>query len=942
MKQNWKEFEITNFLGRQTSTNLPDKNASKNIVNFDTREIDGALVSRNGYVKKYDAPTITSFPKNKLSNFSVLSFENFISNGQEITILIAKATLSAASSVSNLPSPSSKNIITIWSSHSWNGSTWTEGWIWLNECILTKINSNGTYGYQKYLDFTTSLANDYFAGWSIVRFETISGTDVEDVAKIIKSSIISGKVYVEITDNKNNWTGNPITLQDGDSILLMRNYIPVTYLEGNYNVERADITFHKIYDQLRIGFGGNADKLGLAVFIKSFRLNIDSVDFKTSYSSAEIEAITGNNKICVAPYTALFDNIELNLSETVGTLAAGTYYFRTSVTLGDDNEVYLKESSITIAENKAINYGISYKLGSENLRAKHFNIYYSDNGEEFFHIRSIDLTDGSVNAHITNSGHFQIDSTIAKELYDPTGLNAAENVSSGDTNATTGWNAENSDTTISSVVSTVSSYALKFLAKSVAIGEYTQHEVLASYRLWFKEPGIFDVSFYAKTDGVLEHLNVGFIKGDSGGVVLTSSYVQHTVRITAEEITEDRGWHALKIKAQSLVLNGATADTAIYIDRISIKKLGEAQVDTDIILGDEIKASLGYSPTRNFIMSWDQCFVTQGRAYFINAFIKERYVNKIFYSAISGLGANSYDVVGNTTGWIDLEKFDGNEIVGADIYSNMDFFIGKKNSVQRVDSQTQTTRDISFGDGVISRRSLVNFGNMLAWASEYGIKVGDEIQIKDITKETIYDVYKSLNKANIIAVRNEKENVYMFYGYEDDIESGSWWLLTKSGWIEFKTADYPQKLSSDKDGNVWFLSEGIIYKFDENVFTDNNITFIPILETVEQDVYKIESLSSKQRFYIRSVWACYEGNVSNLELKLYLDGSDIPANNSNKNLPLSQTLSKKVLRLPVGANCTKFNVIFGSSNLGISSKITLKALGIGYKILGIGDKDDNV
>ncbi|MGV8131548.1 MAG: hypothetical protein ACP5N7_05615, partial [Candidatus Pacearchaeota archaeon] len=345
------EFEIKEFEGEAASNRNPSKNQCQLCRNFDTRFINGDLTVRPGYKEKYSA-IINTDHRSKLSSISYLGFENIYvpdGGGKEISIIIAKATLAGETGIAN-PTPSSKNILTFFSSHqfgsSWIAKNWdgaTDGKYWLNHTILTTVFTGGNTNCLVPLDFSDSaiIARELLNGWTIIN---ISKTPYE-VAQIIETADRgSGAISVNITNNNISWSA-------GEIVILMRNYIPYDYLLEMYNTTSSELNFHKINNDLRLGFGGKANRIGLTIGYRKKAFLINKFNFG-SFDSL-VENFSTINNLILTPYFPLQedDSYVINIdtdSNGSNKLVAGKYFFRLILTTDDYNKYLVAENSITI------------------------------------------------------------------------------------------------------------------------------------------------------------------------------------------------------------------------------------------------------------------------------------------------------------------------------------------------------------------------------------------------------------------------------------------------------------------------------------------------------------------------------------------------------------------------------------------------------------------
>ena len=382
MRNALREFEIKDFRGIASAERNPSKDDANVCKNLDVRNINGDLITRSGYSLKYSAPTDA---RAKFSASSSLVFENFyvpdIGGGKEVTCLVQKGTLAGESSGQTLGIPASINIPGIWVTPYWDGSAWQNSWQWLNNSILTKILAVDPLAagdkYKIKLDFTdaTIISSASLNKWSVVN---ISKTPNE-IAKVVLTYGEGLNVAIKISNNKHNWAA-------GDTVLLMKNYVPYNYLTGNYNASASEISFHKIHNDLRIGFGGQSGRLGLSVGYRKRFYTLAGFDFG-SFTSNEVQTFATIDEIILDPYNSIgtLASIELvEVNKGTGTLTEGTYYFKLTAVLDGFNEILIAENRITIAVNSDIEAGPKLTLGADNKRITELKLYWSNDNELFY------------------------------------------------------------------------------------------------------------------------------------------------------------------------------------------------------------------------------------------------------------------------------------------------------------------------------------------------------------------------------------------------------------------------------------------------------------------------------------------------------------------------------------------------------------------------------
>jgi hypothetical protein len=763
----WKEIEIKDFTGIASANRNPRLNEARTCSNLDLREINGDLTSREGYTLKYEAPYIFN---GILSGVETLSFANFyvpdVGGGREVTLLIQKGFINPLPNCAGIGFNSILMLIRPY----WDGAQWVDNWQWLNETYITQIYAlDATYADTislKMGDFGRMNAN------ALQRFTIINQTR-GTVSHIISSD---ATVFTNVTmpRESSDW-------QAGDEIILMRNYVPLSFLQSmGASVTAKDVVFHKLLNDLRVGFGGQQGRLGLSVGYRNYKMNNQPGAGISPAARDNLESYAAINGIILNPYMPLSETNWLEVTANgmaYGGLTAGTWRYYLTAILDDFNEFPVKEGSIEIvADGQGIDLFISVNPGLCSTRLTKIGIYCAQGSGPFYKIRDVSL--------------------------------------------------------------------------------------LAPNR-------------------------VGF----SGNGMLYPS---------PSQVIDMAAWEAK---------------------------------------GAEMFSQLGYSPTTEFALSWDQAIVTGGKTFMVNPHMDKRYLNKIFFSPISGDGAFQYDVI-SPENYFDLENFDGNDLMGITLLPSMDFMAFKRNSVQRLDSGTGASTDIALGKGCISRESIVNFGNQIAWCGENDIYMTDGVNVVNISDGAIRDLYRALSaKDAVFAVREEKDGAYrwttgpMPTGEPEGGYYAEEFLYTKRGWTELALSHYPEKYVVAKDGSVWFMSEGNIYATGGSVDHPNTgITFQWKSIRVDRNLMGPE-IRNTHLIYVRRLWISYSFTSDQnpaFSLIIYLDG--IPF--KTMDFKAKGSLQTDYGELPVGASCRSFEIELIAYNT--KTTFRLHSLGAVWAPLPVG------
>ena len=869
-----KEIPITNFIGMMPSTRKPPLNAASYINNFDLRGIDGDLELRNGYDLAFAAFTHTY-----LTNPTFWDFESLYTpeTDTEHFIVVGKATTISRAATMGPLLP--YNIVIIL-------DRTAAGWDWLNESIHTAISNidpDAVGDWEIELDFADAAAD--YNGWTVVNISN----SPETFAKVIVTGIAgSGNVKLELSAEAHGWS-------QYDEVMLMKNYIPFSELVQMSSLSRADVEFHRVLNDLRIGFGGQSNRMGLMVGYRKFQLQVSNCDHNT-FSSGEMNTFAEYDGMMVTPHTALTEEANIDLAVvTGGTFPEGTYYFRITGVLDDQSEILLNaDANITIAVSKDIAPTILLKLGPENLRLTKIKLYFADLSRVYNFIAEIPvrLRDSSTRNPmyaINESGYLKMKPPSIEMHSDGTGAqdNAASTALVSDPATTTrwlGWYTSILATTGDAGWSSVNVIRCYKTSGSDRVGCYYQSEDdFLPNTVYDIDIGIRMVTPASAQDIKFQFLKAG--RTNDGEIV----YINVGTGYTTYQFQLETGDAPAFFQIITSSLTGT--NTEFNFDILSISRTVSERITlTTPERGSEIADEMGYTPTLNLVKCWDRAIVTQGRTWMIGTWIDKRYLNLIFFSAISGAAANMYDTCSaDSLHNYDLENYDGGELLDLQVLPNLDFLGLKSNGPQRIDSFTGRGMDIDFGAGLINKKGAVNLGKNVIYPGEYDIMLANGIGTKNLSDGTIREAYRLLTddqKAAIVATREEKDNAYrMFSG---DVGVKTEYVLTKKGWISASRDKYPEAYTIARNGDILFINTGVIYRDAANKI-DNDIVYNARWWSVWLDAEILDfPVSIMETLILEGFYLFYTSSIP-LEINIILDyGTNLPA----FNLPAGDKVKK--------------------------------------------------
>ena len=814
----WTEIEFGDALAMATNPVYPGRKAAKSLLNVHTHQRPGAMTLRPGYELKYEEPV-----NGRITNPSVLNFDFFFDRqaepqGREITVLLQKGTLISldGSDVSD-----TQNMLCVWARPYWNGMTWVDEWQWLNETIITKIVTASDSTYKNVIEIYDGLtiADDSLIGYSIHN-KTRGQT-----AKIITNKIvIPGTTRINHTLFDSDWEAD-------DVIVISKSWLEPEVLEALFNVSWEDITFHRVLNDLRIGFGGYENRLGLAVGYREnyYRIS-ETIDFSDIHSDITSNALIEFSKVngLVLETTALNpNNYGIEITAESGSLNADKYYLRLTGVIDNFQEQLIAENFYETDGSENLLIRLFIKLGDDSSRITKYKLYFSSDNITYNLIR-----EDQIRQNKQEFGELSLESD--GKLY-TLGLGLASGEYHKDANAASVDNEINS---LGSWIREDNSFGGLVPAATTTLGAITILPEDGSYYIrYFYNESVFKVmkifspwigglggikklkvSFYARA--IYEN---GAINSSYGLIVSSAPGVNQPSNPDYVVVGVNRDWKHFEFELEmygrlSFSL-GEVIRTNLFIDGLSVIPISD-----ELILGTEMSDEMGYNPTFNMVRGWDQALLFRGRAYYLNPFIEKRYENFIVVSHIAPPSTYMYDMA-SFSNFRELEKFDSNKAIAMALLPTIELLILKDKSINAIDPDTGASREPVFGIGCVSRNTVVNMNGIIYWADEddiYVMNIGGGFTPRPILEETIRDIYQALtNKEWLFAIR-DRYNTYRLRTYDEANKRE--FLFTKNGPIEENKYLYPEIYRIGAGGILNFLSKGNIYRLDPElagVITDD-------------------------------------------------------------------------------------------------------------------------
>ncbi len=381
-KQNWTNINLMDVKGMASNPVNPGTKFARRLLNVYAHEKPGALTLRPGYAPKYTPPSDSTLTSTSFINFAPFYDRQADPNGKEIICLIQKGVVNALKNELNQPIvENTLQGFQFWVRPYWNGSQWVNNWQWINKTIITKIvdlDVNFKSHIKIFGNTSHGLTNDSLIGW------TIYNLTKNEFAKIITCKLENPNLWINISLYNNNW-------EIDDVLICSRCWIDINaQLEFFNNVEKEDIVFHTINNDLRIGFGGKENRPGLALGYRKFYYQIAGITFPEIHPDLEeegaVEKFAKIDGICLDTNILDKDLFGIDLvAEPEGELENNLYSFKL-VGHADyyTQQLVAEDFIVTQEDNQRIIASPFVRLGRDNIRLTGLSLYFSTNEINYY------------------------------------------------------------------------------------------------------------------------------------------------------------------------------------------------------------------------------------------------------------------------------------------------------------------------------------------------------------------------------------------------------------------------------------------------------------------------------------------------------------------------------------------------------------------------------
>ena len=819
---------------------IEDRQSMLKCLNMESSNQPGILTLRPTYQQIYPAPVDA-----RIQNASFVSFDNFYdqaaSSGTEITIEVQNAQVVSPGGIV----PYSFNSVAIWMRPYFNGVEFIDAWQWLNETTITKLAVGPDSTYSNQMDIQGF--NGDLTQWSIINVTK----DNTNPAAILYSVQNGTNTTIYTSNYTNNW-------QAGDVVVLMRNYIPLKYLQAMNAVQQQQISFHRLPSKMRIGFGGQPGRVALSVEYVNRTLQLLPYDYGNiapALVGKEVNFATCNKFIC-CPYTQFNEgNQDFIMSITddtgYGQSVSGTYYFRITAMLEGINELLVLNSSIYCPENNnRFSVRIGVRAGSMLRRLSDVNVYFSSStvptALDYYYWKTLNFSQGgnSLNGSVSlESNGYLYNPELTAIMYTENSAvspNQAASLGSWFTafNVSTDSNRANL-----SVEGSSSPYAIRAVPPQnlAQIYMYIPFSALGAPGI---QPGQYTLTLdILATQAAQMHASLIAISGGYQCVEIpvgvtwpiTTSNVEYTIfiTITSDILTQLNNYllNGYLFLGFAIVVNGATFTVSDYVQMkiFQLSPLPNIYADSSTQFGSLDSAQMGYTPTYNMVKDWLCAVILNATSYVGSAFITQKYGNLIFFSVITSNGS-CYDVIPDVNFFnTDQDNFRGESVIGLTALLNSNLLSLTEGGGVIISLQTINTVNISSiagqitevarGYGVMTKDSIQKFRDTVYWATgEDIVKIAAQTGYEPVvlSEDSVRGIYNAIpDKTLVSACIDRFASYHMSLGPAAVISE---LMFTNGKWVEQNRENYPQVLRNGFMLVVFFADPlGNIYSVPQNV-----------------------------------------------------------------------------------------------------------------------------
>lgn len=830
-KQEIMDIKVFNFTGiKENIDYLADRNAVLSCNNMESHVRPRILTLRPPYQLKYEFPVDSL---SRILNGKFVSFDNFYENtaadGVECTVLVQTGVIQSPLSLSGSPITDYQfNGINFWIRPYWNGLFWLDEWQWLNETIITKIVTMPTVA--DVIKYTVEGVFTNLTQWTVIN----KTKNVAVPVSVLYSEVSGNNTNIWLSYRADtNWSVD-------DVIIIMRCYIPIKYQLVMYYVDQREISFHRLPSKMRIGFGGKKGRIAVGI---EYAKRTIQVKYDTPFAALTGKEINWaySNKMIVQPYTQINEDsldFRILVNTAVGTLPTGQYYFRMTAVLDGFNEILVAEASIVTTTLTKL-FPIPYlRTGAISRRLTSLKIYVGQANATgaiaYYFFKEYPLTqdialilgpDWTMLA--TNEVYYSQDPNIGTTLYTET---SSARITTD--NAIGNWlnipNLAGVSWATILVTGSVGAYFLT-IKYTGSVTAYNMQMDLPQGALTnpikINTKYTFTLTYKGnRTDGWLV---VGFRTFEQTGDSLSGDSVIYPVTVAPQTITFSLYSNSVKADSPAVYVDIAyvlLSGTFVTNDHLDITNFSISEAQTSFVdtlpTGALDITEMGYTPTFNIVRDWQSGVIINGQTFVGNAFVEKSYKNLIFFSPISGDGANMYDVL-IAGKFLDADKdsFRGEAIIGLSVLLTLELIAFTEGGAVVIDPTTGQTREVARGHGIMTKETIQKFRETIYWGTgEDIVKIAASTgyQAMSVSDDSIRGMYNRVaDKTFVVACIDRFGTYHLAFQIT---ESPKELLYTDRGWLDQSRDHHPTIMRNGFMNIVWFMdSSGNIYSIPQNV-----------------------------------------------------------------------------------------------------------------------------
>jgi hypothetical protein len=550
----WRHIEFADVPGGMaTNPADPGQKFARRILNLHNHQKPGALKIRRGYDLIYPkpiSPYLDYTGKDTITDMGFLGLDFFYDrqadvNGKQITCEIQRTRIHGIADLEE-----TFDMLSFWIRPYWDGSAWIDEWQWLNQTFISKIEIKDSL-YPNAIIIAGHDSNGIEVD-SLQKFTIYNKTKGEYGKIITNKPFSTGLIRVCHTFYNNSW--------DVDDVLIIgRNWISPVYQNELYNSDWKDLAYHKILNDLRIGFGGYENRPGISIGYRKNFYQLRSFDFPTKHPDITAEGVLENfskiDEVVLDTHVLSNSIYSLNLTSiSGGELEAGEYTIRLTGIIDLFEEQLLTEDTILVEDNSTIEILPFVNIGLINPRITGFGIYYSTDGLTFYKIFKYNLKEtdyAAGNWKIDSNGRIILIKALESTEIEVLELHTEENAAStADINSQGSWDIFNGGD-LSVVTDAHDNYALKYVPDVLTTPDSIKRAGVIFPLSSITKGKYYSVSAYLKSSSInkLYALFLGeslkVLDRTQTEIIITDEYAKKDFTIYADNLTESPSYLAI-------------------------------------------------------------------------------------------------------------------------------------------------------------------------------------------------------------------------------------------------------------------------------------------------------------------------------------------------------------------------------------------------------------